>query len=234
MFDTKDTQFKGSIGHATRLEVKQVTDEGVFEGYGSVYGNIDNGGDIVLAGAFDKSLQNKSPGKVKMLLQHDTRRPIGVWDDLYSDSKGLVVKGRLLLGTTDGKETYEFMKAGAIDGLSIGYRVQDSNYDRDSDIRTIIKADLMEVSAVTFPMNELAIVNAVKSGMGIKTIREFEQFLHVEGGFSAKAAKAIAASGFKPDLRDEAGKSLDLRDEANTMSAEDFSAFNQLADLMRA
>lgn len=230
MFERKDTRFKGSIGNVAAFDIKQLSDEGEFEGYASVYGVIDLGGDIVQAGAFDESLRKRPAGKVKMLLHHDTRRVVGVYDQMYSDSKGLFVKGRLLLGTQDGRETHELLKADALDGLSIGYRVNDHSYDRETDIRTIVKADLMEISIVTFPMNEQAMISAVKGEQGFKTVREFEQFLREEGGFSANSAKAIAANGFKSDLRDEADATSDLRDEADTVSIE---ALNRFASMMR-
>ena len=230
----KDTQFKGSIGGVSSFDVKQLTENGEFEGYASIYGNVDLGGDIVQAGAFDESLRKRGADKVKMLLHHDTRRVIGVWDQIYSDTRGLFVKGHLLKGVQDGRETYELLKAGALDSLSIGYRTQDYSYDRDNEVRTIIKAELMETSVVTFAMNEQAMINAVKGEQGIDTVRKFEQFLREEGGFSAKSAKCIAAGGFKSDLRDEADKQLDLRDEANTNCADNISALNRLAEIIRA
>jgi HK97 family phage prohead protease len=92
--------------------------EGVIEGYGSVFGNPDLGGDIILPGAFADSL--KSGRKVKMLRQHDADDVIGVWDEISEDRDGLRVKGRLLLSIGDGKDAFELVKAGALDGLSIG------------------------------------------------------------------------------------------------------------------
>jgi len=234
MYELKDTQFKGSIGGVAEFDTKQLSENGEFEGYASIYGNIDLGGDIVQAGAFDESLRTRGANKVKMLLHHDTRRVIGVWDQISSDAKGLFVKGHLMLGVQDGKETHELMKAGALDGLSIGYRTQDYSYDRDNEIRTILKAELMETSIVTFPMNQQAMISAVKGEQGIQTIRDFEQFLREEGGFSAGAAKSIAASGFKSDLRDEADTKLNHRDDVSTSSQDDIEALEQFAAMLRA
>jgi HK97 family phage prohead protease len=211
LLETKENQFKGLLGSAFQLDTKQVTETGEFEGYGSVYGNVDNGGDIVKAGAFDECLRTKPASKIKMLWQHDTHTPIGVWSQLSSDSKGLYCRGKLLLNTQGGKEAHEFMLAGAVDGLSIGYQTKEYEYDNDTFVRTLIKVDLMEISVVTFPMNEQSTVSAVKAAANIKTIREFEGFLRDVGGFSHAAAKAIAAGGFKSlEPRDEDGALADL------------------------
>lgn len=203
--DIKEIPFKGNLGQVLALDTKQVTETGEFEGYASTYGNVDKGGDIVKAGCFDESLRKRPANKVKMLWQHNTDRPIGVWTQFSSDSKGLYARGKLLLNTVDGKNAYEFLTAGAVDGLSIGFRTQDYEYDTENYVRTIIKADLMEVSVVTFPMNEDATVSAVKAADKIKTIREFENFLR-DSGFSIAEAKRIASAGFKSlGPRDEGG-----------------------------
>ena len=102
-----------------KLDIKAVKEDGTIEGYGSVHGNVDRGYDIVQKGAFVESLRvNKS---IKMLWQHDPRVPIGVWDSVIEDEKGLYCKGRILLDVEKGKEAYALIKSGAIDGLSIGY-----------------------------------------------------------------------------------------------------------------
>ena len=183
---------------------------GVIEGYGSVFDVVDGGGDIVAPGAFTASL--RSGRKAKMLLQHDPADVIGVWDDLAEDEKGLRVKGRLLTTIRKGAEAYELAKAGAIDGLSIGFRTIKS-MDRNGR-RVIMQAELWEVSLVTFPMNELARVDAVKSAD--MTERELERILRAQG-FSRAEAKAITAYGFKgyqDVLRDAGvlGPEVDQRD----------------------
>ncbi len=132
---------------------------GEIEGYGSVFDNVDQGGDIVAPGAFSNSL--RLGRKVRMLFQHDSSRVIGTWDEIAEDDKGLRVKGKLLVNTTGGRDAYEQVKAGAIDGLSIGYRSLKS-MDRNGK-RVILQADLWEVSLVTFPMNEMARIDAVKA-----------------------------------------------------------------------
>ncbi len=222
MFELKDTIFKGDFGQSIDLDTKDIDDTGRFEGFASTYGNIDRGNDIVASGAFTASLKARPIEKVKMLLHHDTRNPIGVWESAKSTKEGLFVTGQLVLETQAGAETYALLKRGILDAMSIGFRTVEDSWNRDKDIRTINKADLMEISIVTFPMNESATINAVKAANNIKTIRDFEEFLRDVGGFSNKAAKAIASGGYKKlDPRDEVG------DEQGRVSA-----LNRLAQLM--
>lgn len=196
------------------LEVKFAADKtGAFSGYGSIFGNIDQGGDLIQKGAFKDTLRAwEDKGKYPpMLLQHggflggaEDMLPVGKWNAMEENSKGLKVDGELFaMGTEKGQYIYEGLKSGALDGLSIGYRVKDfTQGTKPTDPRRTLKAvDLMELSIVTFPMNDKARIGAVKS---IKTIREFEDFLRDVGGFSNAAAKAIAAGGFKAaEPRDE-------------------------------
>jgi uncharacterized protein len=197
------------------LDTKQVTETGEFEGYASTWGNVDLGGDIMRAGAFDESLRTRPTDKVKMLWQHDTRQPIGKWLQLSSDNKGLYARGQLLLDTNGGKETYAFMKAGAIDGLSVGYRTIESEYDSENDIRTITKANLMEVSVVTFPMNEMATVSSVKQYEF--NPRMAEKALRDAGFSSSDAVKAIAIMKKYLQCETEVELSSSARDESEAM-----------------
>jgi HK97 family phage prohead protease len=145
------------------FDTKAVSDEGEFTGYAAVFNNADLGRDVILPGAFTKSLQNRPAGKVKMLLQHDPSSPVGVWLDLAEDQKGLRAKGKLILETTKGRETHALMRAGAVDGLSIGFRTLKDRFDRQKGIRYLEEVDVPEVSIVTFPMNPRATVSTVKS-----------------------------------------------------------------------
>lgn len=186
------------------LELKGMSDAGLFEGYASTFGDRDLGGDIVVAGAMTKSLKARGAKGVRMFADHDSRKRIGVWTDLIEDDKGLYVKGRLLLEKQDGKDAYIDLKEGALDGMSIGFRTKSDSYDGRRKARMLKEIDLLEISLVSFPMNENARVIGVKSADQIKTIREFEDFLRDVGGYSHAAAKSIAAGGFKAaDPRDE-------------------------------
>jgi uncharacterized protein len=159
---------------------------GTVLGYGSVFNNVDLGKDVVLPGAF----AGTAVRKVRMLWQHDPRQPIGVWDALEEDAKGLRLKGRLALGTRLGAEAYELLKMGALDGLSIGFTMgaKDFEYDAKTDIRRIKRVKLMEVSLVTFPMNPRATTTRVKSAT---SKRDLEQSLR-DAGLSASEAKYVA------------------------------------------
>lgn len=167
-------------------------DQGMIEGYGSVFGNKDNGGDIVEPGAFANSRRD-----VKMLWQHDPAQPIGVWDDLAEDAKGLRIKGRIALKTAKGAEAYELIRMGAVSGLSIGYRVKKDGAKWDGNVRRLKSLDLHEVSIVTMPMNDQATIVSVKSE------REVEDALR-DIGFSRREAKAFIARGWAgvSELRD--------------------------------
>ncbi len=179
------------------FEVKELTEAGEVEGYASVFGVKDLGGDTVMRGAF-ASAEGKS---VPMLWQHDPGQPIGVFKEVREDERGLFVKGNLVMGTAKGRETYELLKAEALKGISIGYRTK--RFERDGNGRKLMELDLMEASAVTFPMLPEAQFTSVKNDM---TVRDWEAFLRDEGRLSNREAKAFCAGGFKAlaALRDEA------------------------------
>jgi HK97 family phage prohead protease len=206
------------------FELKKEPDEdGVFEGYASVFGVVDQGMDVVERGAFTKSLG--SGRNVKMLWQHDSAQPIGVFDVMQEDERGLFVRGRLLKGIRQSEEAMVLMRAGAIDSMSIGYRVSEAAEEGGGRIRKLMEVELFEISLVTFPMLEAAKITAMKS---ITTIREFEGALR-DAGFSKTEAKAIAAEGFKglSDHRD------DVDDEPEN-DAENLALQSEFQKLMEA
>ena len=188
-------------------ELKFATDGDAmtFSGYGAVFGNVDFGGDLIAHGAFGASLaSHKSAGSMPaMFYEHGKygggpAMPVGVWTALSEDSHGLKAEGRLL-DTQMGRDLHIAMKAGAVSGLSIGYKVTDASPRVAPTVpkRTIKSAHLGEVSLVNDPMNPRARVVQVKSAGEIKTIREFEDWLRDAGGFSSAEAKRLAVGGFK-------------------------------------
>ena len=193
--DSKEVE-KESIEIKSSIKAYNDEDEdknyGTFEGYGSVFGNKDLGNDVIEAGAFAKSLKRRKPQNVKLLYQHKSDMPIGVFDEIKEDEHGLVVKGRLALKTQAGAEAYELLKMGALDGLSIGFRVnpKEVSYDKRGNKRIIKEVDLMEVSLVTFPMNPQATVRSVK-GEEI-SIREWENGMRDAFSLSRSEAKMAA------------------------------------------
>jgi HK97 family phage prohead protease len=130
-----------------------VTDGRLIEGYASLFGKRDQGGDIVQKGAYAASLKalTLAGRRVKMLWQHDPAQPIGVWDEVLEDGTGLYVKGRILADVEKGREAAALLAAGAIDGLSIGYRTLRAEKDGKGQ-RLLSELELWEVSLVTFPM----------------------------------------------------------------------------------
>ena len=194
----EDEKSMGQIEHkSVALEVKEIDSDGTISGYGSIFNNVDQGGDIVMPGAFKASCENMRRGgmKLKMLWQHDPSQPIGVWDVVNEDEKGLRVQGRVLSDVARGKEAVALLKAGAIDGLSIGYRTVDSDY-RDTErgtYREIKEAELWETSLVTFPMNPGATVTDVKQ---LSSPREVEQLLR-KSGVPGTFAKLLATHGYE-------------------------------------
>ena len=127
-------------------------DENRIVGYASLFGHTDQGGDCVAPGSYQASLDRVAAAgrSVKMLWQHDPTQPIGVWDQIFEDKKGLFVSGRILEDVRAGAEALALLRAGAIDGLSIGYRTVRS--ERTASGRKLMEVDLWEVSVVTFPM----------------------------------------------------------------------------------
>ena len=141
--ETKFCRFDADLGLDDSTEIS---------GYASLFNAQDKGGDVVQKGAYAASLArlSKAGGKVKMLWQHDPMQPIGVWDEIREDDKGLFVKGRLLPEVQAGREALALLQAGAIDGLSIGYRTVRA--EKSAKGRLLHEIELWEVSMVTFPM----------------------------------------------------------------------------------
>lgn len=153
-----------------------VTDGVEIEGYASLFGACDQGGDVVAKGAYAASLDTlRSKGSaVKMLWQHDPAQPIGIWDEVREDERGLWVKGRILTDVSKGAEAAALIAAGAIDGLSIGYRTVKGRKDKQGR-RVLTELELWEVSLVTFPMLPDARVGAKGDAPHEATLRELAQ-----------------------------------------------------------
>lgn len=148
------------------LEIKSIDEEtpGVFEGYASVFGALDQHYDIVSKGAFKKSIKGRQPA---MLWQHRSSEPIGVFKSVKEDDKGLYVEAALNLDVQQAREAYALLKQGAITGLSVGYNAIKWSWDDKKGIRTLEEVDLWEISLVTFPANTLATVTNVKESSGL-------------------------------------------------------------------
>lgn len=182
------------------LEIKSVTSDGTFEGYASLFNREDLGRDVIAPGAFTESLRTRGAGGVKLLYQHDPAEPIGVWQSLREDAKGLYARGRLLLSVGRAREVHALLEAGALDGLSIGFKAVSSRRDTKSSVRRISKIDLWEISIVTFPMLPEARIATLSKRLAApyaRSAREFEQWLRADGHFTAREARAFLAHGLR-------------------------------------
>lgn len=193
------------------LEVKSVNDAGEFEGYGSVFGVKDSYGDIVVPGAFAKSLSDwsKKERLPAMLWQHKMSEPIGVYSEMREDDRGLYVKGRLLIeGDPLAVRAHTHMKAGSLTGLSIGYILNEWEYNKDKDAWLLKEIDLWEVSPVTFPANDEARIEDVKAAIThgeTPTQKSIERILR-DAGLSRTQAKAFMSGGYGALSQRDAGE----------------------------
>jgi HK97 family phage prohead protease len=188
------------------LETKLMEEPGAFSGYGAIFGNQDNLGDVIQEGAFTSTLKEwkKERGKwPPMLLQHgggffgggaEDMLPVGQWVDMQENTRGLKVDGKLFaINTEKGQYIYEGLKSGVLDGLSIGFKVRQfiqGTKPTEPD-RTLTDLDLWEVSIVTFPANPKARVTAVKA-LTVEELRDLEDVLGDRGLSRADRLKAVS------------------------------------------
>ena len=194
------------------FEIKSISDSGAFTGYGSVFGVKDSYSDIVIKGAFTNSLnQWKEKGRLPALLwQHKMDEPIGYYTKMVEDDNGLYVEGQLLIDDDPlAKRAYAHMRAKSLSGLSIGYVLNDYDYDSEKGAFILRDIDLWEVSVVTFPANDEARIDNVKSifeSGDIPPPKEIERVLR-DVGLSRTQSKAFMAEGYS---------SLKQRDVSNS------------------
>lgn len=219
------------------FEVKSADEEGVFSGLASPFGGpADSYGDVVEPGAYADSLAtHQRRGTMPLMLwQHDTKEPIGVWRKFHEDGRGLWGEGQLLRGVQKADEAYIRLKAGAVKGLSIGFRELEA--EPDGNIRRLKKLDLLEVSIVSFPAAPRARVQHIKtetSDLGDRLaawarlvrdgepppIRDFEQLLR-DAGVPKSMAVAIASVGLAKAIRsDSEGGRATNQDAADVLRA---------------
>lgn len=194
------------------FEIKSVSDSGAFTGYGSVFGVKDSYSDIVIKGAFTKSLNKwKEKGRLPALLwQHKMDEPIGYYTKMVEDDNGLYLEGQLLIDDDPlARRAHAHMKAKSLSGLSIGYILNDYDYDKEKSAFILKDIDLWEVSVVTFPANDEARIDNVKSifeSGDIPPPKEIERVLR-DVGLSRTQAKAFMSDGYA---------SLKQRDASNS------------------
>ena len=196
------------------IEIKSAKDDGSFTGYAAIFNNVDLGRDVILPGAF-KNVKTTSDGQVRIAMNHNLQLLAGK-AKFEQDDRGLRVEGQLTLGVSYVRDAYELMKAGVLDGLSVGFDIPyggASYEDREGDyVRIIKEAVLWEFSLVPFGMNPEALVE------NVKTIRDFEAQLRGLG-YSQREAKALASGGFKSlGHRDGVSDSVTLVDELKKLT----------------
>lgn len=231
MFSTQNTrtgEYKFAQTDLTRIET-----DGTFSGYASLFGAEDLGRDMLMPGAFKKSLSRQGAEGVRMLFQHDPNVPIGVWDIVREDDRGLYVKGRLTLDVAKAREIHALMLDGGLNGLSIGFKTIKGKRDQKTGIRQIFEVDLWEISVVTFPMLPEAKITSVKNTTGststLPTTREFERWLTRDAGLTRKQARMVIHSGFK-----SLGKEQDALTTSTRMRRSPAEAIRAAAMKMRS
>jgi len=198
--ETKDFPFE--------VRAESVSDDGTFEGYGSVFGGEpDSHRDVVAPGAFHNSIKagGRNRNGIALLWQHWSEFPVGTWEEIREDEKGLYMKGKLIKEAAPmGVPVYQTLKAGAVKGLSIGFTIKKFDRDEETGIRTLKEIELWEVSLVTFPAAVRAQVTGVKDIMAARTPRELEQALR-DAGLSRNESKYVVSMAKDKLGRREAG-----------------------------
>jgi len=206
----------------TSFELKSTPSDdgkfGFFEGYGAVFGNRDSYSDVIKKGAFG-DVNAKS---VSMFWQHNPDVVLGSYQEVKEDGHGLLVKGRLNLGVTKAREAYALLKEGDLNGLSIGYSTEKDQYDAKEKVRYLEKIKLYEISLVSNPANDMALLTSVKQALDeAQAMQDIEQILRGRG-FSRNEAKTVISKVKSLSPREEVTDDLiptDARDatEANAM-----------------
>jgi len=198
------------------LQIKEVSEEGRFSGYGSVFNNVDHHKDVIMPGAFSKTLErHKDRGTMPaMLWQHSMRDVVGIYDDMKEDDRGLFMEGRLLVKSNipEADKAYSLMKHKAVSGMSIGFNIPKGgeSFNKEDEVWEIKEVDLVEVSIVTYPANPEAQIQSVKHAL--ENPREFERLLR-DAGLSALQAKRLMSAGYDAMLKRDAEAS-DEEDQA--------------------
>lgn len=200
------------------FELKKIEKNGTFAGYASVFGVKDHYGDVVVKGAYKKTLakwKKLGDGKYPMMLwQHNSAEVIGKFTLMKEDDYGLWVEGELIINSNIplADKAYALLAADALHGMSIGYEAKLWEWNDDEETLYLKEIDLWEVSLVTFPANWEARVTQVKQLGELPTnIREFEGFLR-DSGFSKEEAVRIASKGFnggRESGQEKLAKSID-------------------------
>lgn len=211
------------------FEIKLADEKaGTFEGIASVYGNIDSYGDVVEPGAFAKTITERG-ANIPILWQHNSGLPIGT-GEVYDAGSHLGIKGRIIDSVSYGADALKLIREGVVKGLSIGYRIVKDAWDSERKVRLLKEVKLYEVSVVTFPANELAVLTGIKSAA-----IEDEAYTAIQHYTNElKAGKVIsAATRSKITSAIESLQSLLADAEADSKADEPLSHSNALLATLR-
>ncbi len=205
------------------MRIKSLDEKGQFEGYGSTFdGEPDSYGDVIAPGAYTASLaEHEAKGTMpKMFWQHNPSEPIGKWLEASEDATGLLMKGKLNMNVQRGREAYELLKEGDIDGLSIGYRIKSYSVDTETGVWTLEELDLKEVSIVSIGANDNATISSVKAA---KAAYELTERLKAGGQLSGREFETwFKGLGFSNSQAERAAR-IHLKQQGNPAQAENFA-----------
>jgi uncharacterized protein len=189
------TQLRRRLAHLDAPAALASLNRNEFEGYASLFGVADNAGDVVAPGAFAKSLARRGVDRIRMLYQHFAHEPIGVWERIEENARGLYVRGRLTTDIERGRDVLALLQDGALNGLSIGFKTQRARRDPATGARVLIEVELWEVSVVTFPLLEGSHVTALGAkGDAARTIRAAAAQFTSIGSSPAQRGRGTARS----------------------------------------
>ena len=196
-------------------EFKFAAEPGSFDGYAAVFGNVDQGGDVIAPGAF-KQFARTRDGSVLVLYQHSMNDPIGK-AQVTQDERGLRVSGQLATSDPIAARAYGLMKSGLLDAMSIGYEVLPGGAKHVDGNRMLTDLKLYEVSVVTFGMNDQARVDAVKTMQECRNIRELEHLLRENPYLRLSNRKAKKIANLAWPILNECEAQDDAREERTEM-----------------
>jgi len=187
------SRLRRRLAHVDAPAILATLNRDEFEGYASLFGVPDGAGDVVAPGAFAKSLKARGVARVRMLYQHFAHEPIGAWQEIREDARGLYVRGRLVTDIERGRDVRALLEQGALNGLSIGFKTQRARRDRASGLRVLQEIELWEISVVTFPLLEGSSVTAI--GAKSATFKLFKGETHGTGNQGIADARGIVRTG---------------------------------------
>ncbi|MCH7421468.1 HK97 family phage prohead protease [Shewanella sp. MM_2022_3] len=184
------------------LDIKSIDELGFIVCYANTFNYVDKANDETIQGAFKQTIaDHTAKGTMpKMLFNHNRDEPIGKWLSMEEDAYGLKMTGQLILEVQRAREIYALLKAGAINGFSIGYKVKKQVFDRVTKVTKLIELELGEVSIVPFPCNDQSVLTSIKSTFESGEIPRpsiIEKELVNHFGLSKAQALAFMAAGYK-------------------------------------